>query len=79
MFVRLRWFTLGFLAAAVLGAMIVKRARAMKERLDAEGVARIAASYVADAVEAVGRAMQRTAATADVASADSKVTDQTVS
>lgn len=61
MFVRIRWFILGFLTAAIVGAMIVKRARAMKERLDAEGVARVAASYIADAVESMGHAMQRSA------------------
>jgi hypothetical protein len=33
----------------------------MKERLDAEGIVRVAASYGADAVEAFGRALQRSA------------------
>jgi hypothetical protein len=61
MFTRLRWFVYGMFVSAIIGAMIVRRARAMKERLDAEGIVRVAASYGADAVEAFGRALQRSA------------------
>ncbi len=74
MFTRLRWFVYGMLVSAIIGAMIVKRARAMKERLDAEGIARVAASYGADAVEAYGRALQRSSrpdsSISDTAAAD---------
>ncbi len=61
MFTRLRWFLYGVVVSAVVAVMIVKRARSMKERLDADGVARIVASYGADIVEAAGRALQRSA------------------
>jgi hypothetical protein len=61
MFTRMRWFVYGMLVSVIVGAMIVKRARAMRERLDAEGIARVAASYGADVVEAFGRALQRSA------------------
>jgi hypothetical protein len=44
-----------------MGAMVVKRARAMKERLDAQGVVRVGASIGADMVEATGRILQRSA------------------
>lgn len=59
MFTRIRWFIYG--AAVTLGitAMVVSRARAMRERLDAEGVARISAGIAADGIEAVGRRLQR--------------------
>lgn len=70
MFVRLRWFILGFATAAVAGFFVVKRARAMRQRLDAEGLARIVASYVADAVEAVGIALQRSGAEPSVTSTE---------
>jgi|GEM_PF-2899930 len=61
MFTRLRWFLYGVMVSVLIGAMVIKRARSMKERLDAEGVARVAASYGADMVEAAGRALQRSA------------------
>jgi hypothetical protein len=65
MLTRLRWFIYGFLAAAALAAVIVKRARAMKERLDAQGVARVGVSIGADVVEAAGRVLQRSAERTD--------------
>ncbi len=61
MLTRARWFVYG--SAATVGAtvLIVARARAMRERLDAEGIARVGASYAADAVERIGRSLQRSA------------------
>ncbi|MGI9586271.1 MAG: hypothetical protein ACR2N7_11845, partial [Acidimicrobiia bacterium] len=49
--------------AVTLGAtaVVVSRARAMRERLDAEGVARISASVAADGLEAAGKRLQRSA------------------
>ncbi len=61
MLTRLRWFLYGFLVACAIGVVIVKRARAMKERLDAQGVARVGVSMGADVVEAAGRVLQRSA------------------
>ena len=61
MFTRLRWFLYGVVVSAIVAAMIIKRARAMKERLDAEGIARVVGSYGADVIEAAGRALQRSA------------------
>ena len=63
MLTRLRWFIYGFVSACAIGVMIVKRARAMKERLDAQGVVRVGVSIGADVVEAAGRVLQRSAAT----------------
>jgi len=72
MFTRARWFLYG--SAVTLGAtaLVITRARAMKERLDAEGVARIGASYAADTIEFAGRRLQRSAikVTPDLESAD---------
>ncbi|MCZ7533228.1 MAG: hypothetical protein M5U23_07460 [Acidimicrobiia bacterium] len=59
MFIRLRWFLYGVVISAVVAVMVIKRARALKERLDTEGVTRVVASYGADVVEAAGRALQR--------------------
>ena len=61
MFTRARWFIYG--SAVTLGAtvMVIARARSMKERLDAEGVARVGASYAADTIEFAGRRLQRSA------------------
>jgi hypothetical protein len=64
MLTRLRWFTYGVLVALAVGVVVVKRARAMKERLDAQGVARVGVSIGADVVEAAGRVLQRSAADA---------------
>jgi hypothetical protein len=61
MLTRLRWFLYGFLVACAIGFVVVKRARAMKERLDAQGVARVGVSIGADVVEAAGRVLQRSA------------------
>ena len=74
MFTRLRWFVYGMVVSAIIGAMIVKRARAMRERLDAEGIARVVASYGADMVEAFGRALQRSAQRGS-SNSDSEPTD----
>lgn len=59
MLTRLRWFVYG--SAITLGAtiVVVGRARAMRERLDAQGVARVSASVAADGIEMVGRRLQR--------------------
>ena len=59
MFTRIRWFIYG--AATTLGAtvLVVRRARSMRDRLDAEGVTRISASIAADGIEMVGRRLQR--------------------
>ncbi|GMR02773.1 MAG: hypothetical protein BMS9Abin20_1121 [Acidimicrobiia bacterium] len=61
MFTRARWFVYG--SAVTLGAtvMVVARARSLKERLDAEGVARVGASLGADIIEFAGRRLQRSA------------------
>ena len=61
MLTRIRWFLYGFAAASAIGVVVVKRARAMKERLDAQGVARVGVSIGADVVEAAGRLLQRSA------------------
>ena len=59
MFTRLRWFAYG--SAITLGAtvVVVSKARAMRERLDAQGVARVSANVAADGIEIVGRKLQR--------------------
>jgi len=59
MLTRLRWFAYG--SAVTLGAtmVVVSRARAMRERLDAQGVARVSASVAADGIEMVGKRLQR--------------------
>ena len=62
MLTRLRWFMYGFFVALFMGVIVVKRARAMKEKLDAQGVVRVGASIGADMVEATGRILQRSAA-----------------
>lgn len=59
MFMRLRWFLLGVIGSVTAGVMVVRRARTIKHRLDAEGIARIMVSYGADLVQAVGRGLQR--------------------
>jgi hypothetical protein len=61
MLTRIRWFVYG--SAVTLGAtaIVVTRARSMKERLDAEGVARVGASFAADTIEFAGRRLQRSA------------------
>lgn len=61
MFVRLRWFVYGSVATIVVGALAVRRARAIRDRIDAEGVVRVAAVMTADGVEAIGRRLQRSA------------------
>lgn len=61
MLTRVRWFAYG--AAATLGAtvVVVSKARAMREKLDAQGVARVSANVAADGMEMVGRRLQRSA------------------
>lgn len=61
MFMRARWFVLG--SAATLGAtvFVVSRARTLREQLTPKGVARASASLAADAIEAVGVRLQRSA------------------
>ncbi|MCL1595064.1 MAG: hypothetical protein M3132_12000 [Actinomycetia bacterium] len=72
MFTRLRWFAYG--TAVTLGAtvLVVTRARSMRERLDAEGVTRVGASFAADAVEYAGRKLQRSAIKATPEPPDSR-------
>jgi hypothetical protein len=59
MLTRLRWFLYGVAASAGATVLIVSKARAMRERLDAQGVARASALVTADGIEAVGRRLQR--------------------
>lgn len=61
MFTRARWFVYGAAVSATATVMVVSRARTMREKLDAEGVARISASLAADGMEAMGRRLQRSA------------------
>lgn len=61
MFTRVRWFVYGAAASAVATVMVVARARTMREKLDAEGVARVSASLAADGMEMMGRRLQRSA------------------
>lgn len=59
MLVRIRWFIYGVAVALGAAVVVVSRARAMRERLDAQGVARVSAVIAADGIEAVGRRLQR--------------------
>lgn len=59
MFTRARWFVFGSVATLGATVFVVGRARAMKERLTPEGVARASASLAADAFEAIGVRLQR--------------------
>lgn len=59
MLTRIRWFIYGAAATLAVTVAVVSRARAMRERLDAEGVARVSAVMAADGIEAVGRRLQR--------------------
>jgi hypothetical protein len=61
MFVRLRWFVYGSVATLVVATIAIRRARAIRDRIDAEGVVRVAAVMTADGVEAIGRKLQRSA------------------
>jgi len=61
MFTRARWFVYGSVATLGATVMVITRARAMKERLDAEGVARVGATFAADTIEFAGRRLQRSA------------------
>ncbi len=59
MLTRIRWFIYGTAVTLGLTVIVVRRARALRERLDAEGVARISAGIAADGIEAAGRRLQR--------------------
>ncbi len=61
MLTRLRWFTYGALATAGATVLVVSKARTMREKLDAEGVARASAAVAADGMEMMGRRLQRSA------------------
>lgn len=61
MFTRIRWLALGSVATLGATVLVVNRARAMKQRLTPEGVARATASLAADTIEAVGVRLQRSA------------------
>jgi hypothetical protein len=55
MFTRIRWFVYGVVATSAAVVMTVRRAKGLKERLDAKGLRHIAVSYAADTAGAVGR------------------------
>jgi hypothetical protein len=57
----MRWFLYG--AGATLGATVVmvSKARTMREKLAAEGVARISANFAAVGLDGVGTRLQRSA------------------
>ncbi len=59
MFVRIRWFVYGAAMTVGLGFLVVKRARQLRERLDARGLKRASAHVAADSLERVGRRLQR--------------------
>jgi hypothetical protein len=59
MLTRLRWFIYGVAVTLSITVVVIRRARSLRERLDAEGVARISAGIAADGIEAVGRRLQR--------------------
>jgi hypothetical protein len=61
MFTRARWFAYGSAATLGVTMIVVSKARSMRERLDAEGVARVSAHLAADGIESVGRRLQRSA------------------
>ncbi len=61
MFTRARWFVYGSVVTLGATIVVVAKARTMKERLDAEGVARVSASLGADIIEFAGRRLQRSA------------------
>jgi len=61
MLTRARWFLYGSAVTLGVTALVVTRARSMKERLDAEGVARVGASFAADTIEFAGKRLQRSA------------------
>ena len=61
MFVRIRWFLYGIATVVLAGFFVVRKARQMKARLDADGVARASASVAADGIERIGRRLQRSA------------------
>ena len=53
MFTRLRWFTYGAAVTLGLTAVVVRKARDMRERLDAQGVARVSVNVAADGIETI--------------------------
>ena len=61
MLTRARWFLYGSAVTLGVTALVVTRARSMRERLDAEGVARVGASFAADTIEFAGKRLQRSA------------------
>jgi hypothetical protein len=61
MLTRIRWFVYGAAATAGVTVVIVSKARAMRERLDAQGIRRVSANLAADGIEHMGRRLQRTA------------------
>lgn len=61
MFTRARWFVLGSVATLGVTALVVSRARTLRERLTPEGVARASASLAADMIGALGGRLQRSA------------------
>lgn len=59
MFVRIRWFLLGVVAAAVAGGYLAARVTAMRERLDRRTLARAALLSLADLLEVAGNRLAR--------------------
>lgn len=57
----MRWFIYGAATTAGVTVVVVSKARTMRERLDAQGVARVSANVAADGIEFVGRRLQRSA------------------
>ncbi len=61
MFVRARWFMVGSVVTLIASGFVVNRARMLKEKLTPEGIARASTSLAADALEALGTRLQRSA------------------
>jgi len=61
MLTRMRWFVYGVAATLLGAAVVIGKARTMRERLDAHGVAVVSGSLAADTLEKIGRRLQRPA------------------
>jgi hypothetical protein len=61
MLTRLRWFVYGALASLGASAYVAVRVKRMRERLTMENMTRAGALTVADAMEASGQVLLRTA------------------
>jgi hypothetical protein len=67
MLTRIRWFIYGTAATLFATAMVVNRARQLRERLDAKGVRKVATSYGVDAMDRAGKYLQNTVPSVDQA------------